>query len=173
MITYTVWATIMTQLVFFDLDGTLSVPEYRDNGKPVIGFHTLEGWVNYCDTYGDKAYQFCSPVLPVKKYAVQKQTEGARLFVLTAVLCESEVGAKKDFLAEHYPGMFEEMITVGGASEKGGKIKEIANRENVTLEHCELVEDTFTTLLDVMGDGIKVTHLSEIVQMEGVIDGKQ
>lgn len=155
--------TTMTQLVFFDLDGTLSVPEYEENGKPVIGFHTPEGWVNYCNAYGDKAYQFCKPLQPVKRYALQKKEEGARLFVLTAVLCESEVGAKKVFLDEHYPGIFEDMITVGSAGEKGEKIKEIAAREDVPLDHCELVEDTFMTLLDVMEDGVRVTHLSEIV----------
>ena len=26
------------KIAFFDLDGTLSVPEYRNNGKPVIEF---------------------------------------------------------------------------------------------------------------------------------------
>ena len=59
--------------------------------------------------------------------------------------------------------MFEEMITVGSACEKGEKINEIAAGENVSLENCELIEDTFKTLLDVMGDGIKVKHISELV----------
>lgn len=154
----------MTQLVFFDLDGTLSAPEYRDGGKPVIGFHTSDDWVDYCNTFDREAYLYCRPVLPVKRYAVQKKTEGARLFVLTTILCESEVRAKEAFLERHYSGLFEELITVDNTKEKRTMIKAIAARENIPLERCELVEDTFMTLLDVISEGIEVTHLSELVE---------
>lgn len=83
--------------------------------------------------------------------------------ILSVALCESEIRAKEVFLMKHYPGMFEEIVIVKSANEKATKIREIADRENVPLEHCELVEDTFMTLLDVMGDGVKVKHISEIV----------
>ena len=57
------------------------------------------------------------------------------------------------FLNKHYFGLFEDLITVSGASRKRKKIREIADVQNVNYSECELVEDTFMTLLDVMDDG--------------------
>ena len=36
----------MIRLAFFDVDGVLSAPEYRDQGEAVIGF-TEEGWQHF------------------------------------------------------------------------------------------------------------------------------
>lgn len=151
------------KIVFFDLDGTLSVPEYRRNGKPVIGFPTEEEWVAYCETLGQDAYQFCRPIMSVKKYAERLKSAGVKLYVLTAVMSDAEVAAKKEFINKFYKDFFEELLTVKSAGEKREVIKHIAESEGILCSECELVEDAFMTLLDVMVDGIKATHISQLV----------
>lgn len=38
-----------------------------------------------------------------------------------------------------------------------------AKAGGVSCRECELVEDDFSTLLDVMGDGVKTTHISQLI----------
>lgn len=151
------------KIAFFDLDGTLSVPEYRNNGEPVIGFPTISEWVHYCETAGKDAYQYCKPVVVTKKYADEMKSAGIKLYVLTAVMSNAEIGAKKVFIKDNYDGFFEELLTVGNASEKREKIRQVAEMEGVSCRECELVEDDFSTLLDVIGDGVKTTHISQLI----------
>ena len=151
------------KIAFFDLDGTLSVPEYRNNGKPVIEFPSIDEWVNYCETAGRDAYQYCRPVEAVKKYAAKLKTAGVKLYVLTAVMSDAEIEAKKVFLEKHYKGFFEDMLTAGSAKEKREIIRKTAEAEEAQCGECELVEDAFSTLLDVLSDGVKATHISQLI----------
>lgn len=151
------------KIVFFDLDGTLSIPEYRNDGEPVIGFPTIREWVHYCETAGRDAYQYCKPVKVTKKYAAELKSAGIKLYVLTAVMSNAEIEAKKVFIKDNYDGLFEDLLTVSNASEKREKIRKVAEMESVSCCECELVEDDFSTLLDVMGDGVKTTHISKLI----------
>ena len=150
-------------ITFFDLDGTLSVPEYRNEGEPVIGFPTVSEWVYYCETAGQDAYQYCKPVMVTKEYATELKSAGIKLYVLTAVMSDAETEAKKVFIKENYDGFFEDLLTVSSAKEKKEKIRQVAEIEGVSCCECELVEDDFSTLLDVMSDGVKTTHISQLI----------
>lgn len=152
-----------TKLAFFDFDGTLSVPEYLVDGEKKIGYPTVPSWIDYCNGLGPEAYKTCRPVKPVRRYAAALKEAGARLYVLTAIKSEGEVQAKWEFLADHYEGFFEDMLMVASPEEKLGVIKQIAASEGVDLTECELIEDMYPTLLGVIGDGVKATHLSQIV----------
>lgn len=151
------------KITFFDLDGTLSVPEYRNNGEPVIGFPTIKEWVHYCETAGQDAYQYCKPVIVTKKYAAELKSAGIKLYVLTAVMSDAEIEAKRVFIEENYDGFFDDLLTVSNAKEKREKIRRVAEMEGVSCCECELVEDDFSTLLDVIGDGVKTTHISQLI----------
>ena len=151
------------KIAFFDLDGTLSVPEYRNDGEPVIGFPTISEWVHYCETAGQDAYQYCKPVMVTKKYAAELKSAGIKLYVLTAVMSDAEIKAKNVFIKNNYDGFFEELLTVSNASEKREKIRKTAEMEGVPCCECELVEDDFSTLLDVICDGVKTTHISQLI----------
>ena len=151
------------ELIFFDCDGTLSVPVYDHEGKWVIGFPEVQQWIDYCAEHGEDTYKDCPPVGPVKRYAEKKKAEGAKLYVITCTLSEIEVRAKEKFIARVYPGLFEEIYAVYSDDDKIKVIREVAEREGVPLDHCELVEDTFRTLLHILADGVRPMHISQIV----------
>ena len=94
----------LTKLVFFDVDGVLSVPRYHMDGRMTIGT-TSEKWIAYCRIHGQDTYEYCTGVGPVRAYAEKRKREGARLFVLSAVACEEEERAKDRFIERLYPGL--------------------------------------------------------------------
>lgn len=66
-------------LAFFDLDGTLSAPQYREaDGTPVIGF-TPKRWMEYCERERDHAYRDCRPVAEVAEFAKELYENGTLL----------------------------------------------------------------------------------------------
>ena len=99
------------RLAFFDVDGVLSAPEYRDQGEAVIGF-TEEGWQHWCEEEEEAGYRYCKPLPPVRTFAEERKKDGSRLFVLTATAGELETKAKEVFVREHYPALFEAVIPV-------------------------------------------------------------
>ena len=93
------------ELIFFDVDGTLSAPKYLVDGEFRIGM-TDAKWLIYCEQNGEDTYQYCEPVPMVKRYAQKRKKDGARLFVLTTCQGEDEFRGKEKFVAQHYPGIF-------------------------------------------------------------------
>ena len=152
----------MSKLVFFDVDGTLSAPYYPVNGKMDIGM-TTEAWIRYCVSYGKDAYQWCKAVPQIKAYAQQKKLEGARLYVLTSTRTSIETVAKRQFVENEYPGLFEDVIGVAEDDLKITVMDQIARDTGVANEECELVEDTYFTLLTARESGFKATHISNIL----------
>ena len=150
------------ELVFFDIDGTLSVPRYNDNGRLVIGFSD-EGWENFCNNAGEDGYRDCIVVKPVVRYAEKRKSEGALLYVLSTAHYENEVKSKHKFINETFPGLFEEVLTVPRDPDKLTVISGMAEERGLKLSECELVEDTYATILKANEIGIKATHISEIV----------
>jgi phosphoglycolate phosphatase-like HAD superfamily hydrolase len=151
----------MTKLSFFDVDGTLSVPQYRMDGEMKIG--TEDGWIEYCVTNGADTYDDCRPVEPVRAYAKQLQEAGVELFALSTSQTSFEHAAKQKFLDTHYPGIFSALITVSRDAYKQQVIAQMAKLRGIPLTECELVEDTYATLLAAGETGIKVTHISMLL----------
>jgi phosphoglycolate phosphatase-like HAD superfamily hydrolase len=151
----------MIKLSFFDVDGTLSVPQYKIDGAMKIG--TEDGWIEYCVTHGADTYDDCRPVEPVRRYAKQLRKEGVELFALSTSQTSFENAAKQKFLDAHYPGLFSGLITVSRDEYKQQVIAQMAKLRGISLEECELVEDTYATLLAADKRGIQVTHISMLL----------
>lgn len=153
----------MTKLAFFDIDGTLCVPRYKDKyGKYVCGFTDAE-WFEFCENSGKEGYRNCITVKPVERYAHSLKEKGVKLFVLSTAQSFGEIEAKKAHILETFPSLFEEVITVEHDSIKMDVIKEYADRFGCELRECEIVEDTYSTILKANDLGIKATHISMIV----------
>ena len=147
---------------FFDIDGTLSAPCYiNDRGEPVIGF-TIEGWDAFTQERGEHSYDACRPVPFVKAFAEKLKQEGAVLYILTASRYPGETRAKHVFIDKHYPGLFDELITVSSDAEKLTVIQDFAAQKNIALSDCMLVEDTLETLFRAQVLGITSVHVSNI-----------
>ena len=149
------------KLVFFDVDGTLSCPAYEADGRLKVGMSDT-AWLDYCREHGEDTYEHCRAVPAVKAYAEHHKAAGARLFVLTGSQCEAETAAKRKFTDRCYPGLFEEVIPVLHEAEKLVKIKEYAAKYGAALNECELVEDTFSILLEVVTAGVEATHVISV-----------
>ncbi|MBO4697754.1 MAG: hypothetical protein J5643_10845 [Lachnospiraceae bacterium] len=151
-----------TKLAFFDIDGTLSAPYYPVNGVLQAGM-TDEQWLEFCRTYREDSYHFCKPVMPVIRYARELRCRGAELYVLSTSQTKEEDLSKEHIIAKWCPDLFREILTVRKDSEKTLKILEIADALGVDPAECELVEDTYSLVLDAIGKGIKGTHVAQIV----------
>ena len=159
----------MTQLAFFDVDGTLSAPYFRQpDGTLNIGL-TEQGWLDYCASEKEDAYQYCEPVIPVRAYARKLKGEGASLFVLSKINSEDEIAAKEKFVELHYEGLFESVLTVRDDKDKIEVIRRLAKERGVELSDCELVEDTFMNLLYAYWNGIKGTHVAHLITEKALI----
>jgi FMN phosphatase YigB (HAD superfamily) len=149
------------KLSFFDVDGTLSAPQYEIDGKMQIG--TVDGWIEYCVAHGADTYDACRPVQPVREYAKRLQAEGVELYALSTSQTSFEHEAKQKFLDTHYPGLFRSLITVSRDEYKLQVIAAMAEQKQIPIEECELVEDTYATLLEAADRGICVTHISMLI----------
>lgn len=151
------------KLCFFDIDGTLVVPLYKDkNGNTVVGF-TDEEWFEYCEKSSPEGYKYCKPVMPVIRYARQRKEEGARLFVLSTAQSLGEIESKKHYINENFPGLFEGVLTVDKDSQKIEIMNKMAMDAGVEVKECELVEDTYANILKANDAGFTATHISSLV----------
>lgn len=153
----------MIKLVFFDIDGTLCVPRYRDkHGNLVCGFSDAD-WFEFCENAGKEGYRDCITVKPVERYAHELKENGTKLFVLSTAQSLGEIEAKKTHILRTFPSLFEEVITVSSDPMKMDVIKEYADKYGCDLRECEIVEDTYSTILKANDLGIHATHISMIV----------
>lgn len=151
------------ELVFFDIDGTLCVPTYKNKqGETVVGF-TDEGWYEFCITMGEDGYKDCIPVKPVLRYAGKRHDDGAKLFVLSTAHTKEETSAKIKFVKTKLPDLFEEVITVAHDADKIPVMLDKAEKYGLEAKDCEIVEDTYATILKSNDVGIKATHISSLV----------
>ncbi len=65
------------QAMFIDVDGTLSSPCYKVNGKFQIGMSDVQ-WADYCIKHGEDTYEWCRPVIQVKEYAMKAKEKGTK-----------------------------------------------------------------------------------------------
>ena len=153
----------VVKLAFFDVDGTLSAPQYpHENGRMDIGF-TEDGWLTYCEKSGILGYDFCRPLPPVRTFAEELHRAGTRLFVLSSCMHTNEHAAKTIFVQKHYPDLFEEFFYVLHDGEKIPLMEKAARDAGVPLSSCMLVEDTYSTLLKAYEAGITAVHVANIV----------
>jgi FMN phosphatase YigB (HAD superfamily) len=152
----------MIRLAFFDMDGTLCAPRFYVNGK-MVGGMSDEAWHTFCEKNGEDTYRFCKPVPSVTEYARKLRECGAKVYVLSTSQTKYECDAKNKFVRQNYPaGFFTEVLTVEHDADKLPVIREIAEKEGVRPEECELIEDTYATVLAAIVAGIRGTHVSMI-----------
>ena len=148
-----------SRLVFFDVDGVLSVPCYLGYG---IGMPEKE-WVQYCVDKGTETYKDCKVLSGVIDSINYFKRCGSKLFVLTAVGSSYEANAKRVFVKEKYGDVFEEFIAVGSSKQKAEMIKCVSKKYNVEIDSCLMIDDDFNLLLEMKEQGINVLHVTNIL----------
>ena len=112
-------------------------------------------WASYCKEHGEDTYEWCRPVMPVKKYALDAKAAGAKLYVLTTSGTQIETEAKRKFIDRYYPGIFDDIYSVEHDNEKVKFILEKASELGIEPSDCELVEDTYA-VAHAVGVGLHV-----------------
>ncbi|MBO6065993.1 MAG: hypothetical protein J6P36_06195, partial [Lachnospiraceae bacterium] len=74
-----------------------------------------------------------------------------------------EDSSKERFVAENFPGLFDGVITVRTDAEKVPEILLRARKAGVPAAACELIEDTYQNVLAAVTNGLKGTHVSQLV----------
>lgn len=152
------------RLLFFDVDGTLSIPQYEaPDGRMVIGFPD-EDWLRYCKTHGAASYEHCRVVPCTLRYAREQAAQGARLFVLSTVMSGEEAEAKNEFVRRCCPSLFADCIYVREDRQKIREIRRVAEQHGAALSECALVEDSYANLLRAAAEGIEPLHLSMLAE---------
>ncbi|MBO6046907.1 MAG: hypothetical protein J6P61_04050, partial [Erysipelotrichaceae bacterium] len=136
-------------------------PCYVVDGERKIGL-PFDCWEDYCDIHKERTYDDCAVNKPVERYARYLKSQGTELFVLSTAVNKNEILAKQVFIEERLPGLFTDVITVEEDDYKIDVIKQMADDYGVGLDECELIEDTFNTLLKANEIGIIPTHISQL-----------
>lgn len=158
----------MIKAAFFDVDGLLSAPVYPTAiGSDTLGIGLPERlWLRYCILKGEDGYELCKPVPCVRRYAQALKESGSALYVLTASGSSPESSAKRKFIRLNYPDLFDDFFAVPSMDDKVPFMEEFAAAFGLQPEEMELVEDTYSTLIDASEKGFRCTHISTIAANE-------
>lgn len=149
--------------IFFDIDGVLSVPRYKnfDKEEYVSGF-TDDDWLKF-DVMSEHPYKDCIAPKTMQKFVHILHTNKKlckKIFCLTADDNSFSYNSKKRFIKEHYPEIKDaNILMVASADMKKDMIRYLAERDNIKLKECLLIEDTFQTLIDAEIAGISNLHV--------------
>ena len=156
-------------LRFFDFDYTLCV-----HTMIVKEYMAGADYFKECLTELTKQkdlYRGSRPLACMQWYARKCHEQGDKLFCITHEIFNLRDKFKQDFIKQYYPPM--QYLTVDTPEHKIDMIRAIAEKENVRLTKCELVDDKIVTLNLAIASGIRGTHVTEIVQQyQDSLDGK-
>lgn len=147
---------------FFDVDGTLAAPVYRENGRAVTGF-LGKAWTRYCDGARERTYDDVPLVEPVVAFALRLLAAGWDIKVLTVTLSDGERVAKSAWLEnKRIADMFSQTIFVPSDRDKMQYLRDYVARMGVAPSDCLLVEDSYANVLEANAIGMRTAHVSHI-----------
>ena len=152
----------MTKIAFFDIDGVLSIPQYRINNKIKPG-GSPEWWKNFCDS-NENPYKDCKiPKLVYNKLKTLKEI-GVKLYVLTTENIPSAKKAKHLFIENNYSDFFDEnhIIMVSNDKEKIDTLM-LQITKSIKNEEIYYLDDTFNLVLNASSLGFDAHHISEFL----------
>lgn len=155
----------MSKTYFFDIDGTLSVPMYEFNveGK---NYKRCCMPANKWDSFASnnkQAYERCKVLPQINEMLKDLSEKGATLIVLSVEKLKLVRIAKDEFIRCNFENIFSKVVYVDEASEKVDYIQKYASENNIPLNDCVLVEDTFSTLMEAEEVGIIPIHITNVV----------
>lgn len=155
----------MSKTYFFDIDGTLSVPiyEFEVEGEMQEKCCMSDNEWNKFASNNTQAYSKCKVLPQVRKFLEDLKKSGATLIVLSVENLKLLKIAKDEFVRCNFDDTFSKIVYVDFASDKVPYIKQYAKNNNIPLEDCYLIEDTYQTLVEAVEVGINPIHITNIV----------
>lgn len=149
-------------VAFFDMDGTITVPLYKYNGKLVTGF-PLDEWNAFIKKEQEHAYDNVELLMPVLEYANSLKSRGWDCKILTSAAIPEEEKAKIIFVRnDRRLHVFSDILFVKYVKDKPDYILEYAKRNHMRPDQCILVEDSAETAWTANRFGIRTMLLSHV-----------
>lgn len=152
------------KIAFFDLDGVLSIPRYK-NSDGIITCGMLDtDWFDRCQNEDD-IYKYCIPPKQIINLLQKLKNNNTLLFVLTHETNSGAYFNKVDYVLKNYKDYFTDyrhVLFVNKTENKIKLIKSYAKKYKLTLDQCLLIEDTYDTCLLATNNNIKAMHISEL-----------
>ena len=146
-------------VVYFDVDGVLSIPRYPlgPNGK-TVAFTENARWEPFVKDNID-AYKDCYVPIALKEWMAKLTEKGIPMVVLS-VSTEGEKPSKMKFLNENFQNYFAEIRLVETASAKKDVMVGHQREFGWDPFSMALVEDNHYTLFDIAVAGFRGIHVS-------------
>ncbi len=147
--------------VFFDVDGTLSEYRYQEQiygGRcSELGCQTLSDLL-----FGDLFLQ-ARPLKTMQKMISKLDSD--KIFVLSTVVCNNEVGQKQEWLEKYFPNFKRShMIFISSTMLKPEVILEYSKNYQLDLEDIVFVDDRLDVLRKAEELGITAYHPSSFTE---------
>ena len=151
----------MIKYAFFDIDGVLSVPRYKDGKKFVVG-GTEDWWINYLKKEKEP-YKYCGVPIRLRFLLKQLKDSGVKIAVLSQEPIPEGRVAKKDFIKYRYVGLIDDFNVFFTDTEKGKVdfLAKFAAENNIKPPEILFVDDTFSIVLAAHNAGFNSHHISE------------
>lgn len=147
------------KVVYFDVDGVLSIPRYplgKDN--KIVSFTENARWDPFV-TNNINAYADCHVPIDIKEWMAKLAMAGIPMCVLSASI-ENEIPSKMKFLEDNYPNYFAEIKLVPHAAMKKEYMIEQQKKFGYDPFEMALVEDNHYTLFEIAEAGFRGIHVS-------------
>ena len=138
--------------VYFDVDGTLSIPVYKGPNYRLVAGGSQEWWKSYCLREQDKAYDFCKSVPVMKDFMQWNKEIGIETKVLTVEFPGPAEKAKIKFIKDNYP-LVEDIIVVRDSKDKLTYMQAAALENKWNNNQIAIVEDNFETIMEACSLG--------------------
>lgn len=151
------------KLVFFDADGTLiSIPYMKDHDRK--GKEVEDYW--FIANAKKNAYSVCKPFKCMQKLIKEYIEAGVEVFLLSRETSPNAFINKKKFIAEGYPGCFDDdhMLYTATDADKIKILKIYAEVYNIPYENIEIWDDTLSIVLAASHAGFTAHHISEMLE---------
>ena len=157
-------------MAFFDIDGVLSIPQYRIEGKLKAG-GSKHWWKSYC-LYEYNPYKDCKVPKAIKEKLKEFKEQNVHLYVLSQENINEARDGKIKFINNNYNDIFDAIVFVEEAESKPKIIAGMAAEYKVPIEDVYYVDDTFALVIDALTLGIDAHHISEFLEVNNIKEKK-
>ena len=147
------------KIVYFDVDGVLSVPRYPlGKDRKIVPFTENPRWDRFVDN-NINAYSECYAPVALKAWIGELKDAGIPVCILSATT-EDEMPSKMKFILDNYGDSFSKIKFVSRSADKKPYMIEQQAKLGYDPFEMALVEDNHNTLFDIAEAGFRGIHVS-------------
>lgn len=145
------------KIVYFDVDGVLSIPRYPfGKNEAIVPFGSDDKWKPFIKDNAD-GYDQCYASTEIKNWIKKLRAKDVIVKSLSAG-DDSEIPAKKAFIEKNYANLIDEMLFVPSSHDKVTKMEEERLKYGFEPFEMVLIEDHHNTLIEIADHGFRGIH---------------